>query len=371
MLTMGPLDAFVDHLWQTTLSTVAVALLALAFRRNRANVRYWLWLAASMKFLVPFAALTALGGMLNWGPALPAAPPELARALEAVSQPFTLPAFATVGASVTATPDGDGSLVAALAVIWLVGCVTLFGTWLFQWRRMSTLAATAAPITSGPVPAALHRLEAIAGLTRPIAVVASTASIEPGVFGIRRPVLLWPPGIDTRLSDAQVEGILAHEVAHVRRRDNLTATLHMVVEALFWFHPLVWWIGARLVDERERASDEDVVRLGTEPHVYAEGILRTCQFYIESPLACVAGVTGSDLKRRIEAIMKNESHVRLSTWKRALLACASLTALMGPVALGVVSEERLGRRPRHSFRLRPMPRCLTPHQSDQTTVAAG
>ena len=74
----------------------------------------------------------------------------------------------------------------------------------------------------------------------------------------------------------------------------------MVVQAIFWFHPLVWWIGARLVDERERACDEDVIRLGSEPEVYAESILKTCEFYVESPLACVAGVTGSDLKKRIE-----------------------------------------------------------------------
>jgi len=80
------------------------------------------------------------------------------------------------------------------------------------------------------------------------------------------------------------------QVMFIRRRDNLFAAIHMIVEALFWFHPLVWWIGARLVDERERACDEEVVRLGADPHQYAEGILRTCEYAVESPLACVAGV---------------------------------------------------------------------------------
>ena len=55
------------------------------------------------------------------------------------------------------------------------------------------------------------------------------------------------------------------------RRDNLAAAIHMVVEAIFWFHPLVWWIGARLVEERERACDEEVLRLGNEPTVYHYG----------------------------------------------------------------------------------------------------
>ena len=62
----------------------------------------------------------------------------------------------------------------------------------------------------------------------------------------------------------------------------------------------------RMIDERERACDEDVIRLGSEPEVYAESILKTCQFFIESPLVCVAGVTGSDLKKRIEQIMTEE-----------------------------------------------------------------
>src|SRR5678815_3368799 len=97
----------------------------------------------------------------------------------------------------------------------------------------------------------------------------------------------------------RIEAILAHEVAHVHRRDNLAAMVHMAVEALCWFHPLVWWIGARLIDERERACDEDVLGRGSAAEVYAESILKTCRFSIESPLRCVAGVTGADLKRRI------------------------------------------------------------------------
>lgn len=76
----------------------------------------------------------------------------------------------------------------------------------------------------------------------------------------------------------QVEAILAHELCHVRRRDNLAVALQMVVEALFWFHPLVWWLEQRLVDERERACDEEVIRLGSEPQSYAESILKTCEF---------------------------------------------------------------------------------------------
>jgi len=77
----------------------------------------------------------------------------------------------------------------------------------------------------------------------------------------------------------------------------------MIVETLFWFHPLVWWIGARLMDERER----DAMRLsfgqGSQPGVYARSIVQVCEAYVESPLACASGISGSDLKQRIREIM--------------------------------------------------------------------
>jgi beta-lactamase regulating signal transducer with metallopeptidase domain len=119
--------------------------------------------------------------------------------------------------------------------------------------------------------------------------------------------LLLPKGISAQLSAEEFQAIISHELCHVRRRDNLTAVAHMAVEAVFWFHPLVWWLGARIMEERERACDEEVLKTGTEPRIYAEGILKICQFYIESPLRCVAGVTGGVLTKRIEAIMSNRA----------------------------------------------------------------
>lgn len=127
-------------------------------------------------------------------------------------------------------------------------------------------------------------------------IASACASLEPGIFGMVRPVLIWPERVSERFDNAQLEAVIAHELGHVRRRDNLAAAVHMLVEGIFWFHPLVWWLGARLAEERERACDEDVVAFGSEPRVYAESILKTCEFCLESPLACISGVTGADLK---------------------------------------------------------------------------
>jgi len=81
-------------------------------------------------------------------------------------------------------------------------------------------------------------------------------------------MLLIPAGIVDRLAPNQLQAVLAHELCHLRRRDNLTAAIHMVVEAVFWFHPLIWWISPRLMAERERACDEAIPESGAEPQAY-------------------------------------------------------------------------------------------------------
>src|SRR5687768_1770756 len=326
-----------DHLWQSTIFGAVVALLALALRHNGARVRYWIWFAASMKFLVPFAALVAIGGQISWRTVEVVPFVETPVLIETVSQPFSQDAL-TLGASSgrpAARPLAEALPGAAIA-LWALGCATFLALWIVRWRRLRGVARRATPLATGKEVMALRRLAPIHRAPR-LPIVASDTPIEPGIFGIHRPVLLWPRGISERLTDEQVEAIIAHELCHLRRRDNLAATLHMAVQTVFWFHPLVWWIGARLVDERERACDEEVIRLGSEPEVYAESILKTCQFFVESPLVCVAGVTGSDLKKRIEQIMTHDSGTTLSGWRKALLAAAGIVAFVTPVAVGALN----------------------------------
>jgi bla regulator protein BlaR1 len=326
-----------NHLWQSTLTAAVAGLLALALRHNRATVRYGVWLAASVKFLIPFSALSLIGSQLGWGSSTPAGRPDLTIVIDAIGQPFSaIPATNLARAGGEAVL-GRQPLLLVLGAIWLSGCAVILVSWLIRWQQVAATVRHGSPVEGGREVDTIRRLQQMAGIRKPIAVVSSTTSLEPGMFGIIRPVLLWPASIAERLDDRQVEAILAHEVSHVRRRDNLAAALHMLVEALFWFHPLVWWIGARLVDERERACDEEVVRLGSDPQTYAESILKTCQLYVESPLLCVAGVTGSDLKRRIERIMKNEAGAPLNAWRKILIAAMAIVTLASPVVVGALN----------------------------------
>ena len=334
-----------NHLWQSTLCLAAAALLTLALRKNRAEVRYGLWLAASVKFLIPFSLLVAVGMRL----APPKAQPRTTAGgfyfvMEEVSRPFSQAAPGSQGATERPGPWEASlryqlvrALPAGIAGLWLCGFLAVLGLWCMRWRRMTKVLCGATPLRQGREVEALRRAERLAGIRRPIELMLSPSSLEPGIFGVVKPALVWPQKISERLEDAQIEAILAHEVWHVRRRDNLTAAIHMLVEAIFWFHPLVWWLGARLVEERERACDEAVLRLGNQREVYAESILKTCEFCLESPLACVSGVTGADLKGRMVRIMTQHLVNKLSPGRKALLAAFGIAILGGPVVFGLLS----------------------------------
>jgi hypothetical protein len=160
--------------------------------------------------------------------------------------------------------------------------------------------------------------------------------LEPGVIGWMRPVLLLPADIEDHLTRPQIEAIVAHELCHVRRFDNMTAAIHMLVEAIFWFHPLVWWLGARLIDERERACDEHVLRTVGTPGLYAQGILNVCKRYVQSPLASVSGVGSANVRQRIEAILANRTGEATGLWQKMLLSALMLCVLIVPLAAGAL-----------------------------------
>ena len=323
-----------NHLWQSTLFAVAAALLTLTLRKNHARARYGLWLAASLKFLVPFSLLTGLGSLLAWSRGSAGTNTGFYFAIDEVSRPFSQPA---ISQAAPATP-GSGLMLllpVILAAAWICGFIVVVFVWFVRWRRISAAIGDATPLREGREVEALRRLEKSGGPRKKIEIFLSRASLEPGILGIARPVLVWPKGISDRLEDPHLEAILAHEVWHVRRNDNLAAMIHMVVEAIFWFHPLVWWLGARLVDERERACDEEVLESGSERQVYAESILKICEFCVGSPLACVSGVTGSDLKKRIVNIMNKSVVRKLNFGKKLLLSAVGVAAIALPIVFGL------------------------------------
>ncbi|HLK62817.1 MAG TPA: M56 family metallopeptidase [Bryobacteraceae bacterium] len=306
-----------NHLWQSTWFAFGAGLLILALRRNRASVRFWVWFGASMKFLLPFALLTSAGQFLHRADGNPTSVPvAVASTIYEISEPFPVRPGAPLAGS------AHDWLTVTMLAIWACGLVAVC---LVRLRECLRIRAVVRNSRWGRWPAC------------PVDIRFSRSLLEPAVVGVFRPVLLIPEGIEGRLTAPQLAAVVAHELAHMQRRDNLFSAAHMMVEALFWFHPLVWWIGSRLVAERERACDEEVLHAGNEPREYAEAILNVCKAYFESSLACVSGVGGSDLRERIELIFSSRTLQNMTRAKKFLVASAAAAALLLPLAIGIVN----------------------------------
>ena len=216
-------------------------------RANGPRVRFRVWLAVSLKFLIPFAVLVGLGHWLGMRPPLtPAHSQQVFDLVRGggsglVAAPFHAPRAPQAAIAWLHV------LLLAFATLWALGAAIVFFRWIKSWRTIRRAARSEVP----------------AGAFRGVPLLKSQSMrddrIEPGVFGLFRQSILIPEGMESCLGDAQYQAVLSHEWNHVQRRDNLTAALQMTVEAIFWFYPVVWMIGRRLIEERELACDQAVL----------------------------------------------------------------------------------------------------------------
>ncbi len=334
----------VTHIWQSTLFAGAIGLLTLVLRKNRAAVRHGLWLAASVKFLIPFSLLIGLGSQLDWWKDTTVVEPRVAAVLQ-IHDPIAIAA-----APADSSRPLPSRIPAILFGVWVCGFAVNCVAWWRRWRQVRAAWLAASPLK----------------LNLPIPVLASSSNLEPGVFGIVRPYLLLPEGLKEHLTHAQFEAIVAHELCHVARRDNLSSAIQMLVEALFWFDPAVWWIRVRLIEERERACDEAVLGMGSDPQSYAQGIVTVCRFYLKSPLDCVSGVTGSDLKRRVETIMLNSAAHEMNRARKLLLAAVGAVAVTAPLIVGVIHAPAI----RAQEPPKPLPKLIATSSLPEFEVAS-
>src|SRR6476660_7380198 len=159
-----------NHLWQSTLFVIAAGLLTVLLRRQNAVARHGLWLAASIKFLVPFSLLVGIGSYLSPAPAAaPSVRPMVFYAIEEISRPFT-----QLGVRVTpAHPPSIASsilpqLTQAIVALWLVGFFVVLIVWGVRWRQISAVIRQAVPLSEGRELEVLRRMERMAGIHRPI-----------------------------------------------------------------------------------------------------------------------------------------------------------------------------------------------------------
>ena len=192
-----------------------------------------------------------------------------------------------------------------LLAIWGAGAMA-FAAWsLAGIRNTRRLAAQATPVTAPEWLDALRDVSAQLELRRSVSLVRSEGVAMPMTWGWRRPVVLVPASA-AGWSSARRMVVLRHELAHVKRADVVTQSLAQWTCAVYWFNPALWFAAYRLRVERERACDDEVLRLGTRASDYANHLLdiaRDCHVPGLNASAAVAMARRSQLEHRMRAIL--------------------------------------------------------------------
>jgi beta-lactamase regulating signal transducer with metallopeptidase domain len=160
-------------------------------------------------------------------------------------------------------------------------------------------------LSNEDLPANFHRLAQGLGIARKVTVGVTERVAGPMLLGILRPLILLPPAILGEWSPEQVEMVLLHELAHVRRHDNLVNFLQRIIESLLFFHPVVWKVSRWVRLERELCCDAVVLRHTGTPRFYAE-TLASLALPGLTPRYALASLANHQLVDRIRHIMNLE-----------------------------------------------------------------
>jgi beta-lactamase regulating signal transducer with metallopeptidase domain len=401
-------------LWLGTLVGLAAVACRFAMRHASAETRY----AASLACLVVLAALPV--GIAAWlvaepfhQPLPPAASPQLLPLSPAANhqllplppgegrgegdtpQPAEITASASAPASATPAPRDDaGKASAALAsaAAILEACVPYL-PWLWLVGTPITLALLATGVVGtgrlrrdsraleeGPIAEACERLARSLRISRQVAVAVCERIAAPVLVGILRPIVLLPPAALTGWSPDEIEMVLLHELAHVRRWDNLVNFVQRLVESLLFFHPAVWLLSGSVRREREACCDAVVVAQTNRPHAYAEMLVALAAQMPRSVLfqpAASSAMAAGRLRGRIRRILQLEDDPMLISGKSfaimlaGLLVAATLALLYLPT-IGQAEEAtaELGKSPTEGWEKAeaaptPAKRALFPSLEDQ------
>ncbi len=306
-LLSGPLAhaigwALVHLLWQGVLVAAILAAALALMQRRSANARY----LAACGALVLLLVLGAVTAYSVYEPAMP----DVAPAAVSVDglKPVLQGAQARITESVTAAPATWRETLSSAAafanahlpqfvMVWMLGVLLLSVRLTFGWVRAHRIATRNASEASGEWQRIARRLAQALRIRGAIRLLESAAVEVPTVIGWLRPVVLLPVATLSGLSAEQMEMVLAHELAHIRRHDFFVNLLQAVVETLLFYHPAVWWISGRIRVEREHCCDDVAVAVCGNPLLYARALTRLEELRVDPAQAFVAANGGSLITR--------------------------------------------------------------------------
>ena len=314
--------ALVHFVWQGALVALLLAGIFRVCRPTSARLRYAVACAALLAMPAAFFLTAALS--------FPA------KRTQTVVAAYRYPPARRVLATGTAS-DSSAALAERLrraspylASFWLAGVLLFYAHSLTGWMAVQRMRRTGICVPPADWQQRLDRLAARLPVSRPVALVESCLTDVPVVVGYFRPMVLMPLGLLTGLEAGQLESILIHELAHVRRYDYLVNVLQTLVEDLLFFHPATWWVSGAVRAERENCCDDVVVAMTGDARDYAATLatLEASRWTVREPALAAAG---GSLIRRIRRLRRQPEGPRGAV---APVLTGSLLLVSAAVALG-------------------------------------
>lgn len=338
--------------WQAGAVALTLALVLKFLHKSGAALRYAAT-GGALGLLVLLPVLTL--GTIN-DPTPPATPPGPLSMSPSLSQSMEEVVFSPPGAVATPTPMAGASrttwkdrIVAfvepalpTMVTMWLVGVCGLSLWHLGGWAQLQRLRRRMIE----PVPPALAaRCQEFAerlGIRKTVSLFESALVQVPAVVGHFSPVILLPASALTGLSTDQIEAILVHELAHIKRCDYLVNLLQTLVEILGFYHPAVWWVSRQMRIERENCCDDIAVRSCRNTVSYAKALTAMEEIRTGRLGLAVAASGGSLLTRIRRLIAQDAEHEEKRSWLPSAVVLVLLAAIAIPAVLAFARNQETG-----------------------------
>jgi beta-lactamase regulating signal transducer with metallopeptidase domain len=285
----------VHFVWQGAGIAALLAAARYSLRKSSAQARYILAMVAMLLMLASAGATFVYLSSSD----VPT-PSHSPNSGSSIAAPAGIPAQRAVETS-SSWRDRMPDYFPILTYIWIAGVMALsirsLGGWVVtqQWKRRNVRPAEAFWQES------LARLAKRLAVSRKVCLWESAVAHTPAVIGWIRPVVLLPASAISGLAPGQIEALLAHELAHIRRHDYLVNLLQTAVETLLFYHPAVWWVGRQMRTERENCCDDLAVAVCGDALVYARALTELEKIRmatrIATPRLAMAANSGSLLQR--------------------------------------------------------------------------
>ncbi len=345
----------VHFVWQAAAVALVLAILLKMLRKYSPNLRYMAACLALVTVVAgPVVTMNLIAVDEPYSPVEAVVAPVVVISTPVNEQPVGIEMTASVEMPVIETEVAAQSIAASegiplrqrvtqalepklpyIVLAWFVGVFSLSVWYLGGWTQLQKLRRKMVKPVDESLQCKLKELQGRLGVSRAIEIVESALVHSPTVIGWLKPVILLPASVLTGFSPEQIEAILAHELAHIKRCDYLVNMLQTGVEILGFYHPAVWWISKKIRVERENCCDDIAVKVSGDKIAYAKTLALFEGIKPGQPDLAVAASGGSLFQRICRLIQKDSTTVK-ADWKPSFIAILLIIALLIPAVFALM-----------------------------------